>query len=142
MSNQPNTMTAEQKLKHLILNKQAEWAKETPPEITADNVDAVYQEAYDNDGGSLQDARNDVRASGDDTGLKCEWSRHYESKAVACQYLDGSWIGWTYWYGGGKHGEPEGIDWMDEAYDLTVTEEPRTIIHRTFTKVEATNEAV
>ena len=47
---------------------------------------------------------------------------------------DGSWVGWTYWYGGGKYGEPEAIDWMDDAYDLACTEEEKVVTVRTFTK--------
>lgn len=139
MSNsQPNTMTAEQKLKHLILIRRAELADQLPPEnVSADNIDALYDDAYANDGGDLQDARSEVRCSGIETGLSAPFSRNYESDAVAAQAPDGSWIGWTYWYGGGKHGEPDAIDWIEYAYDLTVTEEPKTIIHRTFTKVEA-----
>ncbi len=134
-------MTPEQKLKHLILIQRAEWQKEPiAVEVTAGNIDALYNEAYENDDGYLQDSRNEVRGTGTETGLPCPSSRHYESDSVAVQYIDGSWIGFTYWYGGGKHGEPEGIDWMDDAYDLTVTEEPRTITHRTFTKIEVSSE--
>jgi hypothetical protein len=130
------TMTAEQKLKHLILIRHAELGDEPAPEnVTADNVDELYDAIEE-----PWDARSEVRGGTVETKLRCQSSRHYESKAVAAQAPDGSWIGWTYWYGGGKHGEPEAIDWIDEAYDLTVTEEPRTIIHRTFTKVEATSD--
>lgn len=137
MSNsQPNTMTAEQKLKHLILIKHAELARDPAPvNVTVDNIDELYDAIEE-----PWDARNEVRGGEFATGLQCDFSRHYESKAVARRYLDGSWIGWTYWYGGGKHGEPEAVDWIEYAYDVTVTEEPKTIIHRTFTKVEATNE--
>lgn len=60
---------------------------------------------------------------------------YYEKKSVAAQMPDGSWVGWIYWYGGGKHSEPEAIDWMSDAYDLTVEEKPVQIIQRTFTKV-------
>lgn len=128
-------MTAEQKLKWMILAQHAEWNKTTLPEVTAENVDELYEQT-EGDDYALQDAREQVRGSGVETGLPCDWSRHYESDAVAAQAPDGSWIGWTYWYGGGKHGEPQAVDWIEYAYDLTVTEEPKTIIHRTFTKVE------
>jgi hypothetical protein len=134
-------MTAEQKLKWMILVLHTKWNKTTLPEVTADNIDDLY-DATDGDGYELQDARNEVRCSGAETGLRSPISRNYESDAVAAQAPDGTWVGWTYWYGGGKHSEPEAIDWIDEAYDVTVTEEPKTIIHRTFTKVEVTNEAV
>jgi hypothetical protein len=47
-----------------------------------------------------------------------------------------SWIGWTYFYGGGKYGEPESIDWMSEAYFLDVAEEEKMVVVRTFKKKE------
>lgn len=127
-------MTPEQKIKHLILNRRAELADESAPVVTAENVDDLYEEADINDDGNLQDARSEVRCSGIETGLKCDWSRHYESNAVAAQAPDGSWVGWTYWYGGGKHGEPEAIDWVEDAYDVACTEEQKMVTVRTFTK--------
>jgi len=85
---------------------------------------------------SLHDAERKLRSSGVPTGLPCEYSRHYSSQAVAAEMLDGSWVGWTYWYGGGKHGEPGAIEWVDDAYDVdvTVVTEP---VHK-FTKREPT----
>jgi len=45
------------------------------------------------------------------------------------------YIGWTYWYGGGKHGNPEEIEWVSDAYFLNLEkEEEITIIKRTFSK--------
>jgi hypothetical protein len=138
--NKDTTMTPEQKLKHAILLKQYAWAKTQPAEsITAENIDRLYDTAED-DGGNgwgLQDARSEVRCSGQRTGLKCEVSRHYESESVAAKMPDGSWVGWTYWFGGGKHGEPEAIDWVDEAYDLDCLEEEKVVTVRTFTKRES-----
>lgn len=123
-------MTPEQKLKHLILIRHAELGAEPAPEnITSENIDDIYDAIEE-----PWDARSEVRGGEVETSLRSPSSRHYEAKEVAAQYIDGSWIGWTYWYGGGKHGEPEAIDWIDEAYALTCAEEPRTIIHRTFTK--------
>ena len=69
-----------------------------------------------------------------DTDLPTQFSRNYESKEVAKKMNDGSWIGWTYWYGGGKFGEPEAIDWMSSAYELSCQEEEKVIIVRTFNK--------
>jgi hypothetical protein len=127
-------LTPEQKLKHLILIRRAELADEPAPVVTAENIDQMYDEAEENDDGNLQDARSEIRCSGVETGLGCEWSRHYESKAVAAQAPDGSWVGWTYWYGGGKHGEPDAIDWVQDAYDVACAEEQKMVTVRTFTK--------
>ena len=119
-------MTAQQKIKHLILLlaiKREQIAIEEA--ITAENVDALY-EKHDEDGG-LQDARNEIRCGEHRTEVKDQtpWSRglsYFESHSVAAKAPDGSYVGWTYWYGGGKHAEPEAISWMEFAYDLTHTE--------------------
>lgn len=133
-------MTPELKIKHLILIRHEEFgddpetvkfAKELDAEGIATQWDALAEEW------EQQDAANEVREGEAETGLVCPWSRNYESKAVAAQYLDGSWVGWTYWYGGGKHGEPEAIDWIEHAYDLTCTEEEKTVTVRTFAQVPA-----
>lgn len=132
-------MSPEQKIKWLILEKTRSWGVELPP-ITAENVDSIY-EKLDGDDADLQDARNEVRCGGAETKLPGPSSRHYEAKEVASQCPDGSWVGWTYWYGGGKHGQPSEMDWMPYAYDLTVTEKEVTIMQRTFAKVTPPAEA-
>jgi hypothetical protein len=129
-------MTPVQKIKHLImiadLDMQGAYGSEVNPlpEITAENVDDVYDERGAD--WQLQDAISEFREGEFETGLPCPSSRHYESKSVAAKYLDSSYVGWTYWFGGGKHGEPEAIDWMDEAYDLNCVEEEKLVVVRTF----------
>lgn len=128
-------MTPEQKIKHAILLRAVEMENIEFPaglEITEENVDALYDE-NDQDW-ELQDARNEIRCSGQETNIPAPYSRHLESDSVAAQMPDGSWVGWTYWYGGGKHAEPEAVDWMDDAYDLDCKEEQVTVTQRTFTK--------
>jgi hypothetical protein len=100
--------------------------------ITSENVEEIYDQ--ENDDCALQDATSEMRCSGTNTGLPAPYSRHYESDAVAKQYIDGSWVGWTYWYGGGKHGEPESLDWIEDAYDVNCAEEEKMVVVRTFTK--------
>ena len=128
-------MNATDKVKYLVLAKAAEWNEDfAMPDFEADAIDAAYDaltEAEDH-----YDAESEVRGGEVETGLPCERSRHYESKAVAARLPDGSWVGWTYWYGGGKHGEPEAIDWIGEAYDLTCIEEEKVVTVRTFAKQE------
>jgi len=125
-------MTPEQKIKHAILLRAVEMENIKPIDapVTAENVDGLFDES--DEGWELQDARNEMRSGQVETDIDCEWSRNYESKAVAAQMPDGSWVGWTYWFGGGKHGEPEAIGWMDAAYDLEVTEEEKMVLVRTF----------
>lgn len=130
-------MTPEQKIKSAILIVAIRHGSVDVPKtpLTAENVDKIYDDV-EGDDYNLQDAREEVRCSGIETGLQCQCSRHYESEAVAAQMPDGTWVGWTHWYGGGKHGEPEAIDWMDGAYDLNCQEEEKLIVVRTFTKSE------
>lgn len=121
-------MTPEQRIKRHILkdaienNEDLNW----DGEITAENVDKVYDSVLvEND--AHWDFESEFRCSGEDTGFPSQYSRHYEAKEVARQLSDGTWVGWTYWYGGGKHGEPESIDWMNEAYEVEVRQETRVV---------------
>lgn len=128
-------MTPEQRIKREILIKAAGFGSiEMPAEpITAENVDELFDS--NNDDYQLQDATSEFRCSGVKTNITAPWSRHYESESRAA-LVDGVWIGWTYWFGGGKHGEPEAVEWMDEAYELTCVEEEKVVTVRTFSKIE------
>jgi len=127
-------MTPEQKLKHLILLKAIEWESIEPitEPITAENVDELYD--ANNEDCELQDARNDLRCGGQETNIPAPSSRHYESESRAMKLPDGSWVGWTYWFGGGKYGEPDAIDWMEDAYELDCVEEQKMVTVYTFTE--------
>ena len=85
----------------------------------------------------IDESQQEMRGGDVETGLKCEYSRHYESRSVAKKMESGNWVGWTYWYGGGKHGEPEAIDWIEDAYYLNVEEEEKTVIVRTFKQLDS-----
>ena len=130
-------MTPEQKIKHMIINLLVQWKAISSEKaaVTAENIDEIYQEL--DELGHVQDARNDIRQGEVETNIPCEdYSRHYEAKSVAAKAPDGSWVGWTYWYGGGKHSNPEEMEWMDSAYNLTCAEKKKVVLVRTFTKVE------
>lgn len=126
------TPLPEQKLKQLIINKAIEL--NTKFDVT-DDIDETWEALVDS--GEYWDAMSEVREGEVETGLRCEWSRNYESKAVATKLADGSWIGWTYWYGGGKHANPEEIDWVEHAYDVSCVEEEKLVVVRTFSKHNA-----
>lgn len=130
-------MTPQQKLKWAILQKLASWRKLDLGPITAANVDELYDERDSDGSGELHDARNEIRYSGEDTGLPVQGvdhmlARHYDSKSVAAMMPDGTWVGWIFWYGGGKFGDPDSINWIDGAYDVSCTEKPVTVIQRSF----------
>ena len=101
-------------------------------EITSENLESLYQELIDDD--LHWGYENEMRYGDIETNLPSQTSKHYEAKEVAKKMSDGSWIGWTYWYGGGRFGEPETIDWMSEAYELSYKEEEKVVIVRTFEK--------
>ena len=125
-------MTPEQRIKRQILINADLHSKDgVRIEITADNVDELFNEA-DGDDYGLQDDKSEFRYSGEPTGIKAPYSRHYECDSVGRKLDDGFWIGWDYWHGGGKHGEPDGIEWMDSAYELDVTEQEKMVVVRTF----------
>lgn len=113
-------LTAVQKLKHLILLKMYELDdKDTGndfDDLTGEKIDNMYDES---DGtNSRYDAMSEIREGTVKTSIPCPISRHYETDSVGMEYIDGTWIGWTYYYGGGKHGCPEDIEWIDDAYDI------------------------
>lgn len=128
-------MTPEQRIKRHILKQAIEDdVVAIEEEITDENVDELFDQS--NEDWELQDYISEFRGGGDETEIPCPHSRHYESESRAIKLSDGTWVGWTYWFGGGKHGEPEAINWMDEAYELAVTEEEKMVTVRTFTKIE------
>ncbi len=43
-------------------------------------------------------------------------------------------MGWTYWSGGGKFGNPEDIPWIEDAYLLDIEEEQKMVTVRKFKK--------
>jgi len=126
-------MTPEQMIKCHILNEAISnddliWYED----ISANNVDLVWDHFVDSD--LHWDYISDYR-HGTPTDLPTQFSRHYEAKEVATKFGD-RWIGWTYWYGGGKYGEPESIDWMGSAYFLECVEETKVVTVRTFSKAK------
>jgi len=121
-------MTPEQAIRYMVLDI---LDAKTPTDLTGEVVDELYDAVHPDD---RQDILYSVREGGCETDIECERSRHYESKSVAAKAPNGLWVGWTYWYGGGKHSEPEAIGWMDGAYFLDCKEEEQLVTVRTFTK--------
>jgi hypothetical protein len=135
-------MTPEQKTKAPIMLGCLQfmaWRDNAP--INEANVDDAWQsfrdEDCDADGPSpwcAQDAISEFRSGLRNTEIEPPYSRHYEARSVAAKMFDGSYVGWTYFYGGGKYGDPESIDWMSDAYDLDHKAEEKLVTVHTFTK--------
>jgi hypothetical protein len=125
--------TAEQKIKYQILlnSIEREWVDDLElSESDLPNIDEIFAERK----WEVWDMYSEFREGQVASNIDCDYYRHYESKSVAAKLWDGSWVGWTYWYGGGKHGEPEAIDWIEDAYFLDCVEEEKLVVVRTFTK--------
>lgn len=88
----------------------------------------------------VNQTKEELRSGTVETNVPPEYARHrghFESRSVAMfveyEHFAG-YIGWTYWYGGGKHTYPEYIDWVKDAYFLDCVEEQVVTIKRTWSK--------
>lgn len=120
-------MTPLQKLKWAILKKEGLLTIAPTTEIIESVWDA-FNETYE-----AQDAKDEFRQGEEYTHIATQFSEHYECKPVAAEMPDGTWVGWNYWYGGGRHSEPSEIEWMEDAYEVSFHEE--TIVVKRFNKV-------
>lgn len=77
--------------------------------------------------------------------LLTNYPRHYEVDYHVKEFTGvtengetiSKWVGWNYYYGGGKHAYPEDIDWIPDAEFLKVSSEAAfTVIKRTFEREE------
>ena len=128
-------MNAVRKLKQAIMATAFELNSEHfnfGPVGTDSEVDDEWERFTEND--YHYDYVVEFRGGEYETEIPTEYSRNYESKSVAAMMLDGSYVGWTYWYGGGKHGETEAIEWIEDAYDVDCVKEEKVVVVRTFTK--------
>ena len=106
--------------------------------LLIDNAKDIYNDPEDYlDGKYVEDAVYDATYEYRNMGLECNlppkhYSRHYEVDFVVAEIAD-KWVGWHYWYGGGKHGEPESIDWIEDAEFVDIeSEEEVTVMKRVF----------
>jgi hypothetical protein len=121
-------MTPQQKVKWLILNAVEKLVRGKELPYPLENIDAIYAST------TLCGMDLEVRGSGISTDINAPENRNYVGSSVATKMPDGSWVGWTFWYGGGKHGCPEEVPWIEEAYDLNCEEKEVTIKLQKFTK--------
>ena len=104
-----------------------------------------YPEGYLKEGyyeGCFYDIPNEFRVLGEEYNkLLTNYPRHYEVDYHVKELTgitDGGetiskWVGWNYYYGGGKHAEPEAIDWISDSEIVKlVSEKEVTLIKRNF----------
>lgn len=123
-------MTPEQKYIQLIISHHLKIRDDVVLDIN--NIDEVVDFYLNDEKADLCDSEEVIRQGQWETDIEADWSRHYESKSVAAQALDSSFIGWTFWYGGGKHGCPREMGF--DIYDLDCVEEEKLVTIRTFSK--------
>lgn len=135
LSINPEGMTAPQLLMAEILlsvvtQAGSDGVELAPIDAVADNVEEQLDDVGVVLGDECYEAHHELRSAGTPSNLSTNgrpfvsnYSRHFDCKEVAYQTKTGHWVGWTYWSGGGKHGEPECIDWLEHAYLLEVVSE-------------------
>jgi hypothetical protein len=125
-------MTPEQRIKREILvraeERQKKWGESvTLPDLTDENIDAVYDELRDEWCDTVSDEEMDFRGDGVVTDITPKPSWYFAAESHAIKLQDGGWVGWTFYYGGGKHDEPDAVDWMPDAYEVEMTEETKVV---------------
>lgn len=125
-------MNAQQLLRKAILLKAVEFENIEHFEegLTGDQINELYEQ-YDR-WDELADPWNEVRYGGVDCDLPATTSsRHYEIDSKAIKIGD-TWVQFDYYYGGGKHSEPEDFDYIHHAKIVNCEEEEVTVIKYKF----------
>lgn len=121
-------MTAQDEIQNEILK----IAKRFGANITI-HPDMNYAELKD-EHCDVWDAESEFRCFGVPTDLPADYSRNYECERVAHLMPSGKWVSWLYWHGGGKHSEPDAIDWISDACYVNCVEKEEIVTTRTFTE--------
>ena len=123
-------MTPIQKLKFIILSRQgADILSKLELDVLYGTQGPDFGEIIDD---LFESCKPDLdlqeaRCAGIDTGLKGPFNRNYECKVLAAKTPDETWIAWNFWYGGGKHGYPEDIPWIESAFEIRHRTETREV---------------
>jgi len=101
---------------------------------TDDDIEREYALMHEQIGCDVQ---QDIMGGKWETNIPPAFSRHCETESVAVKDNYGNYIGFTRYYGGGKHFDE--YSWYDtsieNAYYLTCKEKEVLTIERTWTKV-------
>lgn len=103
----------------------------TPKDLIMKHIQA-YAES---EGLSFEDATAEIRPGECGTGIQAPSHHIYDCMSVA-SCIDGQWVGWNYWHGGGKYMPACMVPWIDDAYFLDCEEKEVVEIKRAFKKVE------
>ena len=77
----------------------------------------------------------EVRCTGTGINLSPKnHSRYFEVDCVARKFGD-VWVSWDYYYGGGKHADPDAMEWIEYAEVLNLDKEEEVVtVVRTFSR--------
>lgn len=86
----------------------------------------------------VRDVVSNFRDSGTNIYDKVDEDRYfcYQQLGNKITGLDDLYLGWTYAFGGGKYGEPESVEWMEDCYLLKCKEVEEKRIIKVYEKVE------
>lgn len=102
----------------------AEYEDQEDYEVIWDDIKSQFDEAYE--------VEYETRHGTEKPNLEPKtYSRHYEVEVRAIQVED-VWVAWDFYYGGGKHGEPEAFDWISKARIVECEEKIVTKVEYTF----------
>ena len=130
-------MTAQQLIKAAAAGIDSRWNRCESFKSEQEALDFFESKEDEDNGCYFQDHLSEIREGQIETEIRPESSRNYETKSVASK-IYGVWVGWTYFYGGGKYGDPDAAhDWVNNAYILDlVSEKEVVIVTREFNKQE------
>ena len=107
-----------------IIDFIAEYEDQEDFEVIWDDVKSQFDEAYE--------VEYETRYGTEEPNLEPKtYSRHYEVEARAIKVED-VWVAWDFYYGGGKHGEPEAFDWISNTRIVECEEKVVTKVEYTF----------
>ena len=108
--------------------------------------DEKIEELYDStnlyswigDSDIVREVIHEFRESGEEIDDKVQQDRYYCYQDVARKITgsDELYLGWTYYFGGGKHAQPAEVEWMEDCYLLKCRKVEETRIVKVYEKVE------
>lgn len=113
-----------------------------------DKCEELYKETnyetWIGEGDIVREVINKFRESGEEIVDKVQQDRYYCYQEVA-KKITGSkdlYLGWTYYFGGGKHAQPDQVEWMEDCYLLKCREVEETRIVKVYLPLVDDNEKV
>lgn len=122
-------VSAEWAIRAEILARITGLDRDVLAQFNEEELDDLWDRTCDSNDDDIYDELYQFRSDGEETNLPAPSSCHYEADQVACQTPFG-WVSWTYWYG-----NPEEIDWIEDAFYVDCFEEEKLVIVREFRKV-------